>query len=205
MQPVRPHWGWFLLGPVILILGGIAALVLFIGGLTSITEGMQRVDIPGRAEVHVEEPGAQPLFFEERGVSQASAPQGLEVRILPAGGGAPVPIDAGFGNVTYNVNGVAGRKWGEADFPAAGTYEITTNVHLGTKQGQLAVGGNLGEKIAVSLAGLFGFGFGSFLLCAIVMLVVLVKRMGYRRRMVRQQYAAMPPGGMAPPPPGASY
>ena len=204
MQPLKPHWAWFFLGPVILILGGVAAIVLMIGGLSSVTEGMQHVDIPGSATIQVDKPGLQALFYEERGAMEAVAPLALEVRITAVAGGEAVPIDAEYNTVTYNMNGVSGRKWGEANFPAAGAYLVETRVPIGTSAGELAIGGNAGEKIVGSLIGFFGIGFVSFILCVVVMIVVLVKRINYRKRLTQQMYAGMPPAGNAPPP-GASY
>jgi hypothetical protein len=204
MQPIKPHWAWFFLGPVILVVGCIAAVVVMVAGISSVTEGMQHVDIPGSATIQVDKPGPMPIFYEERGTMEAVAPLALEVRITPVAGTESVPIDAAFTKVTYNLNGVSGRKWGEANFPSAGAYTVETKVPLGTTAGQLAIGGNAGEKIAGSLIGFFGLGFGSFVVCVICMIVVLVKRMGYRKRMMQQQYGAIPQGGMSPPP-GASY
>jgi hypothetical protein len=204
MQPIKPHWAWFLLGPVILVLGVIASVVVMVAGISSVTDGMQHVDIPGEATIQVDKPGVQPIFYEERSAMQVVAPLNLEVRITAVSGGEAVPIDASHTEVTYSLNGVSGRKWGEANFPAAGAYKVETRVPIGTTAGQLAVGGNAGEKIAGSLIGFFGIGFGSFVLCVIIMIMVLVKRMGYRRRMIQQQYANLPPVSNAPPP-GASY
>lgn len=117
MQNIKPHWGWFLLGPAVLILGGIASVVLMAGGLMSVAEGMQRVDAPGEAVIRIEQPGEQAIFFEQRGVAAASAPADLKLSITPLAGGEPLSISNTFGSVTYNANGVAGRNYGSVNFP----------------------------------------------------------------------------------------
>jgi hypothetical protein len=204
MQPIKPHWAWFFLGPLILVFGGVAAIVLMIGGLSSATDGMQRVDVPGTATVRVDEPGYQTIFFEAGGSFAERPPDRLEATIVPLAGGEPLTLESTIGDATYNMNGVAGRSWRRVNFPAAGGYTITSTVPLGNSGGKLVIGGDVGERIAFTIVGFFGIGFGSFILCVIVVIVVLVKRINYRKRMMQQQYAAIPQGGMVPPP-GASY
>ncbi|MCB9933772.1 MAG: hypothetical protein H6841_10170 [Planctomycetes bacterium] len=203
MHNIKPHWAWFLLGPAVLVAGGIGALVLMAGGLMSVAEGMQRVDVPGEAVVHIDAPGEQPVFFEQRGM-QAGVPAGLKIEITPVTGGEPLTVADSFGNVTYNMNGVSGRDVGKVFFPAPGDYRVATNVPLGAGGGQVALGGNPGGKIVGSILGFFGLGFGSFLACVIIMIVVAVKRSRNRKLVMQQYHAAYPPpGGMPPPPPGA--
>lgn len=190
MQNIKPHWGWFLLGPAVLILGGIASVVLMAGGLMSVAEGMQRVDAPGEAVIRIEQPGEQAIFFEQRGVAAASAPADLKLSITPLAGGEPLSISNTFGSVTYNANGVAGRNYGSVNFPATGEYKVV--VATATGGGQVALGGNPGEKIVGSLLGFFGVGFGSFVACVIILIVVAVKRAKFRKALLRQQYATYP-------------
>lgn len=152
--------------------------------------------------IRVEQPGEQPIYFEQRGAAQASAPADLKVTITPAAGDEPLALGSSFGNVTYNTGDVAGRNFGTVTFPAAGDYKV--EAASATGGGQIALGGNPGEKLVGSLLGFFGLGFGSFIACVIIMIVVAVKR-ARNRRLVMQQYHSHypPPGGMPPPPPGA--
>jgi hypothetical protein len=66
-------------------------------------------------------------------------------------------------------------------------------VPIGTPPGRLAVGGNAEEKLAMTLVGFFGLPFGAFVLCMLIVVIVAVKRSGYRKRMLREQYAQMAP------------
>ncbi len=202
MQNIKPHWSWFLLGPAVLILGGIGAVVLMAGGLMSVAEGMQRVDAPGEAVIRIEQPGEQAIFFEQRGVAQASAPADLTLSITPLSGGEPLNISSTIGNVTYNANGVAGRNYGSVNFPAAGEYKVVATTATGG--GQVALGGNPGEKIVGSLLGFFGLGFGSFVACVIILIVVAVKRARNRKLVMQQYHSHYPPAGGMPPPPPAT-
>jgi hypothetical protein len=199
MQPVKPHWGWFLLGPAILFLGGICAFVVMIGGTMNVAKDMTRVDIPGTATVYAEKPGKMPIFYEERTFGKATAPLALEVKITPAAGGTPVPIDTSTVNFSYNNNGISGQQWGTADLPAAGAYTVETSVPLGTTAGKLAVGSNPGERLIATLLAFFGIGGGSFLLCFLIVIVVAVKRNRSRKRLMLQQYG-MASGGPPPAP-----
>lgn len=199
MQPIKPHWGWFLLGPAILFLGGITASVVLAGGAMTVATDMTRVDIPGTATIYAEEPGKMPIFYEERTFGRATAPLNLEVKITPTAGGEPLSIDTSTTNFSYNNNGVAGQQWGTANIPAAGAYTVETTVPLGTSAGQLAVGSNPGERLIATLLAFFGIGGGSFLLCFLIVIIVAVKRSRYRKRLMQQQYG-MPPGGPPPAP-----
>ncbi|MCA8916868.1 MAG: hypothetical protein KDB90_15855 [Planctomycetes bacterium] len=203
MQKVTPHWGWFLLAPAVLVLGGIAAVALMAVGLTSVADGMERIDVPGERVVHVAAPGNQTIFYEQTGGISANPPADLVLEITPASGGEPLALSEPVGDVNYNMNGVAGRNFKRVNFPAAGDYKVSATLPLGATGGRIAFGGNPAEKIVGSLLGFFGIGGVSFLLCVIILVVVAVKRSGSRKRMLQQQYGRPPQGGMPPaPPPG---
>ncbi|MCB9893087.1 MAG: hypothetical protein H6839_01400 [Planctomycetes bacterium] len=204
MQKVTPHWGWFLLAPAVLVLGGIAASVLMVGGIMSVASGMEHVDVPGERVVLIPEAGDQTIYYESSGF-QASPPAGLNLEITPEGGGEPLELQQPVGNVTYNVNGVSGRNFKRVYIPKPGRYKFSATLPLGATGGQIAFGGNPGGKIVGSLLGFFGIGGVSFLLCVIILIVVAVKRSNSRKRMLQQQYSQFPQGGMPPaPPPGAA-
>ena len=121
MEPIKPHWAWFLAGPVVLALGCVAAVAMFLGGMVNMSEGMQHVGVPGEGTVTIEEPGEYTIFFEQSGVSQAQIPNGLVVEVTPAAGGAPLPLGPGGVNFTYNNGGTAGRNYRKSISQARGS------------------------------------------------------------------------------------
>jgi hypothetical protein len=203
MEKVKPHWGWFLAGPAVLLLGGVGAVVLMAAGIMSTGADMQHVKVPGEAVVHIDEPGEKILFIEQTGVANASAPPGMMVSITPPDSEVPLTVENSGASFTYNNGSVAGRNFGKVNFPAAGDYRVKVSVPEGVPaSGQVAVGGNPAGKIIGTIFGFFGLGFGSFVLCIIIVVVVALKRSRSRKRIMQQRYAGHP--GMPPsPPPGA--
>ena len=201
MQNVTPHWGWFLLAPGVLVLGGIAAGVLLVSGIMSVADGMQRVDIPGEQVVHVEEAGDQTIFFEQQGMT-SDAPPGLVLEITPANGGSPLSLQPSPGNFSYNVNGTTGRDFRKVTFPTAGDYKFAATVPPGSTTGKVAFGGNPAEKLVGTLIGFFAIGGLSFVLAVVILIVLIVRRSSCRKRLQQQQYTQLQQGGLAAPPGG---
>lgn len=201
MEPVKPHWAWFLAGPAVLVLGCVAAVAMLIMGTLGVAEGMQRVSVPGEGTITIEEAGESTVFFEQPGVSQAQIPSGLVVEVRPAGGGDPLPLTTGAGSFTYNNGNTAGRNYRNINFPSAGQYKVTTSLPPGDpSRGNVAMGGSPGAALGMALGGFFGIGGLSFLLCVAIVITVFVMRSKNASRIRQQQYQQMPPPG---PPPGA--
>lgn len=194
MSPIKPHWAWFLAAPAVLMLGGVAAAAVLIFGTLSVSEGMQRVGVPGEGVVVIEEAGETTIFYEQNGVSQATIPEGLSVEVMPESGGASLPLSGAATRFTYANNDVAGRNFRNVTFPAPGRYRVVTSLPEGsTARGQIALGGNPGGALIGTLGGFFGIGALSFILCLTIVIVVAVKRSSYARRMREQQFQQMPP------------
>jgi hypothetical protein len=187
MQPIKPHWAWFLAGPAVLVVGCVAAVVVLVVGSLSVAEGMQRVSVPGEATISIKEAGDTTIFYEQMGVSQATIPEGLTVIITPAGGGEPLELTQGRGRFTYADTQAAGRNFRNVSFPHAGEYHVVTSLPPGSSAGgRVALGGSPGAALAGTLVGFFGIGIASFLLCVIIMLVVGLRRVSYRKRLLAQ-------------------
>lgn len=202
MERIKPHWAWFFAGPVVLVLGCIAAVVVMVMGTLNVSSGMQRVNVPGEATVSIEEAGETTIFFEQTGVSQAQIPNGLVVEVTPAAGGDPLPMTTGTGSFTYNNGGTAGRNYRNVDIPTPGQYHVKTSLPPGENaRGQVAMGGSPGAALGMALGGFFGLGFLSFVLCMVIVLVVFVMRSKSAKRIREKQYQQMPQQG---PPPGAA-
>lgn len=206
MEQIKPHWGWFLLGPVILVLGGVGASILMFAGIMSAGSDMQHVHVPGESVVHISEAGNKTLFYEQPNVTNATVPIGLDVQVTPAAGGAALPVGPAGTNFTYNNGSVAGRNFGSVNFPTAGDYKVKVKVPEGVPaDGNIALGGNPAGAVLGTIFGFFGIGLASFVLCILVVVVVGVKRGKHRKRIMQQQYAGFAPAaGVPPPPPGAN-
>jgi hypothetical protein len=202
MEPIKPHWAWFFAGPVVLILGCVAAVVVMVMGTLNVSSDMQRVDVPGEGTVNIQEAGESTIFFEQPGVAQATIPEGLIVEVTPAAGGDPLPlISEGMSSFTYNNGNVAGRNYRSINFPAPGQYRVTASLPPSSNaRGQVAMGGNPGAALGMALGGFFGIGLLSFLTCIAIVIVVAVMRGKSAKRIRVQQHQPLPRQG---PPPGA--
>ncbi|MEZ5991645.1 MAG: hypothetical protein R3E76_04770 [Planctomycetota bacterium] len=205
MERIKPHWGWFFLGPAILVLGGVGAFELMVAGILSAGSDMQHVPVPGEGVVHINEAGDMTLFYEQFKVASATVPVGLNVQIRPVGGSATLPVGSTT-SFTYSNGRLAGRSIGAVNFPEAGDYKVKVSVPEGVPaDGNVALGGNPAGAILGTIFGFIGIGFASFVLCILVLVVVGVKRGKHRKRILQQQHAGFAPqAGMRPPPPGAS-
>ncbi len=200
MEKTKPSLIWLLLVPVLMIGGVVGAVVITIAGTMSIAEGMQRVPAGQSGTVTFDTAGETSVFIEQRGVMQASVPDGLKFTITPEAGGEPLPHTYPSGNFTYNANGVAGRNWLTVNIPSPGRYTVTTTHEGGPAPANtsIALAGNPGEKLAATLLGAFGLGGGGFVLGLVALIWILVARSRSQKRIMQARYAQMPPM----PPPG---
>jgi hypothetical protein len=190
---ITPHWGWFFLGPIILMVGVIAASVMIAVGALSAGEGLERIPAPGSGVVRFEEAGTHTVFWEQRGVMQAQVPAGLAVVITPAAGGEPLSQSSGGMNFTYNNNNVAGRNFTTVEVPSPGEYKVDVTVPEGAAgAGQVALGGNPAGRVLGTILGSMAVGGISFVLCLVILIVVAVRRSKSAKAQMAQQYAQYP-------------
>lgn len=201
-QKVSPHWGWFLLAPVFLVVGVVAFVVIVFSGALGVAEGMQHVSVPGEGTVTFDEPGEYTIFYEQRGVMQAEIPTGLRVEVTPVGGEKPLQHIIPGGKFTYKNNDVAGRNFGRIDVPGAGEYRVRTSVSEGVAtSGRVALGGDPSGKLLGAVFGSMGALVGGVVLALVHVIVIAVLRAKNRKKLRPPGYAA--PRGTSPPVPHA--
>ncbi len=160
------------------------ALVLFLG-LSGLS--MQRVVVPGSAELTLEEPGRYTIYHESRSVVDGRVydvadVSGLTVELVSAETGESVPLDSPGANTTYELRGRSGRGVLTFEVDRPGAYRLSAEYPAGGgPETVLAVGKGLGTRIAMTVAGVIAIGIGSFLLAAAIAVVTFVRR----RRAIR--------------------
>ncbi|HYO46804.1 MAG TPA: hypothetical protein VEY33_08970 [Gemmatimonadota bacterium] len=160
------------------------ALVLFLG-LSGLS--MQRVVVPGSAELALEEPGRYTIYHESRSVVDGRVydvadVSGLTVELVSAETGESVPLDSPGANTTYDLRGRSGRGVLTFEVDRPGAYRLSADYPAGDgPETVLAVGKGLGTRIAMTVAGVIAIGIGSFLLAAAIAVVTFVRR----RRAIR--------------------
>lgn len=155
------------------------ALVLFLG-LSGLS--MQRVVVPGSAELALEEPGRYTIYHESRSVMDGRVydvddVSGLTVELVSAETGESVPLDAPGANTTYELRGRSGRGVLTFEVDRPGAYRLSADYPAGAgPETVLAVGKGLGARIAMTVAGAIAIGIGAFLLAAAIAVVTFVRR-----------------------------
>jgi hypothetical protein len=192
---IQPHWAWFLLSPLALVLGLVVFIVVVLSGLKGIEGARQTVPVPGSGIVTLEEAGSVTLYFEQSGASEATVPAGLDIQIVPAGGGAPLVLSDSRVNTNYSIGGVVGRNFAVVNIPAPGRYEVTTSLPDGVhppRGATVAVSAGVGGQIlGTALGGLAALGLG-FLAAVIIPIIVAGKRNTSKKQQQAHLYQQQP-------------
>lgn len=170
---------------VVLVLGAIGAAAILYLGLSGLS--MQRVVVPGSAELALDEPGRYTIYHESRSVMDGRVydvadVSGLTVELVSAETGESVPLDAPGANTTYELRGRSGRAVLTFDVGRPGAYRLSADYPAGDgPETVLAVGRGIGTRIAMTIAGAIAVGVGSFLLAAVIAVITFVRRRRGRR------------------------
>ena len=175
-----PGRGGYLLAAVVLVLGvtGLAAVLYM--GLSGLA--MQRVVVPGSAELALEEAGRYTIYHESRSVVDGRVydvadVSGLTVELVSAETGESVPLDSPVANTTYDLRGRSGRGVLTFEVDRPGAYRLSADYPAGGgPETVLAVGKGIGTRIATTVFGAIAIGIGSFLLAVAIGIVTFVRR-----------------------------
>jgi hypothetical protein len=143
-QPIRPSRGWYWVAGVTLV-GSVVwlglGLFLGFGSFARQVEGLQRVPIPGQAEVSFDKPGGYTVYFEGMGAAdeQVTIPS-FNVSLASVGGGEEVPIRLYADSETYSIGGRSGRAVGTFQIEEPGRFLLRTDGEPQAIQANVAVG-----------------------------------------------------------------
>lgn len=153
VESVRPSRVWFWVVGVVLatavVLGAVA-----VQGIVSVrrqVEDLQRVEVPGQAEVAFEEPGRYVVYLEGPGVTDVRETGRVRLRVEPADGRPSPSLEDYEGDLSYNLAGHEGRASATVEIEEAGTYRFRAGESTRGDITNLAVGPSIGRGIAVSV------------------------------------------------------
>jgi hypothetical protein len=198
IQPGR--WRYWMAG-ALMVLGALAFAVFFLS-LSSATDDMVQVIVPGEVTLEVEEPGDFVIFYESRSVvdgrtfATGELP-GLTIQIVSDATGEPVEITEPSTNVSYSVGGRSGESVAAFSVDEPGDYTMRGVYPEGQSGDEVVLAVGSGSTGAVGAALLIA-GFGMVLLIAGIILAV---RTYVRRRRARRQAEDAVPG----PAPAPTY
>jgi hypothetical protein len=179
-HPIRPARFWYWVAGAAAVAAVVwFALSLFLGfrSLSRQVEGLQRVPIPGQAEVSFEEPGGYTFYYEGLGASdeQVTIPS-FNVSLKSVGSGEEVPIRDFVGSTTYDFAGHAGRALGTFRIEEPGRFLLQTEGESQGGQANVAVGPSIGSDIFRTVGLAIAGSLILLLAAAVLAAVVAVRR-----------------------------
>lgn len=176
---------WYFVAGV-LVLAGIAIAVVGFGRLVSKVEGLQRVGMPGKAEI-VLPAGETTLYAEQRSIVDGKTyetAEGVEFRCgVRDPAGKEIALERPSSTVSYGFASYAGRNTFDLRVETAGTYVLLCDA---PSQFAMAIGSGVGTLIVIAVVG----GLVPVLLGVLTFFIVLVKRRRQKRAAHRAQATA---------------
>jgi len=203
-QTKKPSWLWFLVAGLILVVGIAAAVGIFIGGISSAVNSLQRMIVPATQTMTFDEPGRYGIYHEHHSVfkgrtfRQWPGQIDLEATVTRLSDGTQIPVEGSTINTTYTFGQRKGRGMFQFDIEQAGQYEITVNAD---DEAVVAIGRSITGTIVFAILGPMGVCFVSFVLGLVITIVAIVRMVRYRRVVSESQAAAVAGPDMFGPPP----
>jgi hypothetical protein len=206
---VRPSGFWYLVPVVLLLAGGVAAILGIVSGFRAYSdtiEGFARVPVGSSGTIEIDGTGGYTVFYEPGGMSEESELERgtFEPTVqLSTSDGAPVELRDYASWSTYSASGYVGFAMRTFRVEQPGRYELTTTEGA---EGTIAVGRSPFSKLGTGVLRGLALGTAGFLVAVVVWIVLLVTRGRAKRRMRAAAWAAGPQlawgGGYPASPPG---
>jgi hypothetical protein len=186
--PRLPSIVGYVAAALVAVLGIAAGIALIVSGVHAYidkVEGFERVDVPGSAEVSLEDDGGYSIYYERPGLDTEDDLPPISVAVTAPDGSA-VDLDRYGSDVSYSVSGFDGR--GVFTFTAdnSGNYRVRTD----GASGQVAVGRGIGARFAGAVVAGVATILLAPLLGALLALVTFLRRSRAKRA---QAVAWQPP------------
>ncbi|HEX6387790.1 MAG TPA: hypothetical protein VFZ89_00030 [Solirubrobacteraceae bacterium] len=153
--PDRPSRAGYWAGGALIAVAVLGAIAWFVVGMVRFgdaVDDLQRVSIPGSADVTLTA-GRKSIYYEGPGGSDAEVPP-LHISVAALPGGAPVAVGGHSGSVSYSISGHAGRSIAGFRAPRDGRYRVSADATYGAPGvAQLAVGRGLGNRLVRAIVG----------------------------------------------------
>lgn len=188
----RPSGWWYLVALLLPFAGCGVSFATGFGGMADAVRGMERVVVPGEAQVELEA-GDYTAYYEHKSRVDGhhfATPEGISGLECQLGGpgGESIPLEGASTSTEYTINGYSGSSLFSFEAPASGTYAIACSHgdDAGTRV-VLAIGQGVASSILLAIAApLVGA------LAGLVFFVLLFLK--------RRRRDPLPP---PPPPPGS--
>lgn len=172
LPPVRPTRSWYWLAVALVatgLVGGFILLAVGSFGYLEAIEDLERVDLPGRAEIRAT--GAVRLYHEPEGGEVVSLAD-LQLHVEDRGGELLVVPGIAAAGERYEVDDRSGVMVAELDLPEPGPSVIVAE---GEAPGRLAVGRSPGRHLKA-------YGLGALAVAVVGVAAGVVAALTIRRR-----------------------
>lgn len=198
-ERLTPSGWWYVVAATFGIGGIVLAILLGIGFAEDYTDRIddfERVQVPGTQMV-VLEAGDYTIYQEFFGADDDLRIQPDVTVNMTGPDGEAVELDEYDGSFSYAGSGREGVALSTFEAEERGEYTVSTE---GDSLSTVAIGEGIGMQLFVGITLALATGFGGVVVCAVIAIVVAVKRSGAK---TRRQLAMVQQGGWRPPP-GAS-
>ena len=186
IEKIQPgKWRYWLAAALMLV--GVLAAAVFVMSLSTATEDMLQVVVPGEASLQVEEAGDFVIFYESKSIVDGRAFStgplpGMTLRIVSDATGEPVDITEPSTTVSYDVGGRSGESIAAFTADEPGDYTLSAAYSDGQEGGEVVLAIGSGSTGAVGLAlAIAGVGMIIFLAGIILAVRTYVRRRRAKR------------------------
>lgn len=176
---------WYLVAVLVALAGLVVAGLVVWRTLSEAGADIQRLVVPGQAELVLDPPGTYTIYYEHRSVvdgrvfaTAGTDVSALQVSVEEVATGEGVSLTPPSGNVQYEFGAHAGRAVFNFPVEEPGGYLISAGYPEGSAGPEvvLAVGQGVGRRIATGLLAGIGIPFVAFGLAVAIAVVTYVRR-----------------------------
>jgi hypothetical protein len=187
-QRIRPGKTGYWIALLILVLGCGGSGWLLYDGISSLSEGLVRVVVPGETEITLDKTGTWTVFHESPSVVDgqtynAPIPNSAQIS-LRSPDGDEIPMSFSVGNYDYDLPGRSGVSIGSFRVDQAGQYTLSAEWPPNVPGGEtvLALGHEKGKATVKTVFGIIGI-LVSGAIASLIFLIVVILRSRSKNRL----------------------
>jgi hypothetical protein len=183
-QPIRPSRWWYGAATLIFVAGTALAVDWIARSIFWLDSGLQRVIIPGRGELTLQQPGDYQIYYEFRSVvgdrvfmTGEDVPE-LECHLGPKGSNGKVELDPVAVTTNYDLGSRAGKAILGFRIDQPGDYTLSASYPHGRSGPDIVLAVSRGRAANLLFAVLGGIATASaaFAIAVIIVIAAAMKR-----------------------------